>query len=150
MIDHYITSIVKELGLKEKPKDAIERDILLQRHYGITHDSLLRRLRKEKSKYRLEAHERERNNLINRLAQELTPLTYAHFDREKGHIGDIIKHVGQHGNIRETIDEGEAASLLTNYRVLGHVPLTEVDDGMLTGQGKKKKAELKGKYKKAA
>ena len=40
LMDHYISSAVKSMGLKSKPKDALEQDIMLRRYGTFTRGEL--------------------------------------------------------------------------------------------------------------
>src|SRR3989338_9508797 len=42
LMDHYLTAAVRDLGLKEKPIDTFEQDVILQKYIGVTRGELQR------------------------------------------------------------------------------------------------------------
>lgn len=155
MVDHYLSSAVKKLGLKAKPKDEWEQDVLLQQYMGVTRAELRRELRVMKGKYNLEHHEDKRDKLIKKQGEELVPLRYGHL--EKKHIGDILDYVGVKRHLRhENIENPEqVAGLLDIYKsrgeqlTLADLAQTNLPQAFYTDNAKKELEELK-KKKKAA
>lgn len=153
MVDSYLSFAVKRLGMKEKPKDELEQDIILQRYLGITKTDLKRSIRKAKSNYSIEVHEATRKKLIERQEKELQPLTYSHMD--KSHIGDILKHTGvsKYINKDNLNDVAEVVQFLDAYKEKGEINLSDLKplpDHMLTDSAKKGIKKFKSKYKEAA
>lgn len=158
MVDHYQSNAVKRLGLKEAPKDEIDREVLLKQYIGITRGELKRLLRTSKSNYTQRNHEKIRDQLIKKQTGELEPLRHSHFEEE--HLGDIVKYTGVEEHVdADKITAQHAADLLDKLKenrgqklTLSHVGFlanTPEDQG---GWGstvyltKKAKEELKKKY----
>jgi len=163
LMDHYLTAAVRDLGLKEKPIDTFEQDVILQKYIGVTRGELQRIIRKNKGDYTLEAHEGLRDKLIKKQTQELMPLRHGHL--EEGHIEDILKHTGVDKYIaKDRIQTGHAATILDIYKQKGEVTLSDLNgivktpeekggwgsDVYLTEEAKEEIKELKKKHKKSA
>jgi len=131
MIGHYITSAVQSLGLKNKPKDELEQEMLLQHYIGITKGELRKILRENESKYTLKKHEELRESLIQNQRQKLIPLRHNHF--EDKHIDDILKYVGVQDYImKDRIRIEHAANLLDLHKSKHGADVTLEDLGHLT------------------
>lgn len=163
MMDHYLVSAAKAFGLKGVPKDELEQDILLQRYIGVTKGRLKNHLRKVKSEYTLNAHEKIRDDLVKKQREELLPLRHSHFERE--HIKDILLYTGTKDYLDpDRLEIEHAAGLLNHYKEQGEIPLSHLEkitslpeekggwgsDVYLTPKGKESIKALKEKYKKAA
>ena len=163
MMDHYLSSAVKSLGLKEKPKEEFEQDILLQNYVGVTRGELKRILRSDKSEYTLKRHEGIRDKLIEKQTGRLLPLRSAHLENK--HIEDILKHTGVQDYIaKDRIHIEHAAGLLDLYKGKGQITLsdlqhltnTQEEKGgwgntvYLTDKAKEEIKAFKDRYKKAA
>lgn len=160
MIDHYLTKAVKALKLKEKPKDAVEQDIILQKYIGTTRGQLKRILREAKSGYTLKQHEQIRGSLIENQRRELMPIRHGHLEDE--HLEDILKHTGTQDYVAgDRIRMEHAVSLLDLYKEKGSITLSDLksisetpaDKGgwaskvYLTDKAKKELKEMKQAHK---
>lgn len=149
MTDHYLSAAVQRLGLKGKPTDELEQDILLQNYMGVTKNELKRTVRRAKSKYTLKQHEEARDQLIEEQGKRLRPLAHGHFEQE--HIDDILKHIGVDKYVKKDgLSLEGAATLLRNYREQGAIHLPTIEDELLTKEGKEHKKGLKSRYHQAA
>lgn len=163
MVDHYLSSAVQRMGLKEKPKDAFDQDVLLQQYIGVTRGQLRNFMRKAKSKYTLQRHEGLRGELMKKQEQSLVPLRSNHFEDE--HKEDILKYVGAHEYIaKDNVDVSDLTGLLELHRERGEVTLADLDflastpeekggwgsDLYLTSKAKEEIKKKKEKGKKAA
>ncbi len=163
MIDHYLNSAVQRMGLKEKPKDALEQDILLQQYIGVTKGELKNIMRKSKSKYNLKQHEGIRGELMKQQEKRLMPLRGHHFEDE--HKEDILKYMGVHEYVaKDNVDISNLTHLLDLHREKGEINLSDLgelaslpeekggwgSDLYLTPKAKKELKEKKEKHKKAA
>ena len=160
IMDHYITKAVQSMGLKSKPKDAMDEDIMLKRYIGVTRGQLRQQLRDLKSDYNIKHHEKNRDDLISRQRQELSPLKHTHI--EQSDIGTILKHLKVGDYVSEDVGVQRVAGLLDVYRANGEINIgtlanianTSTEKGgwgndiYLTTKAKKAIEGLKDQYKK--
>ncbi len=127
MVDHYLSSAVQRMGLKEKPKDAFEQDVLLQQYVGVTRGELKKIMRIIKSKYTLQKHEGIRGKLMEEQQKRLVPLRSNHL--EENHKEDILKYIGAHEYIaKDNVDVSDLTGLLDLHRERGEVTLADLDE----------------------
>lgn len=90
MADLYLKK-ARALGAPETESE-IEKDIILNRYFGVTKDLLKQSLHRSKSRYTLRVHEEIRDKHLDELRKELRPLAGSHIEEE--HLEDIIAYVG--------------------------------------------------------
>jgi len=154
MIGSYMSFAMDRLGIKEKPKDEFEQDIIMQKYIGVTKSQLKKHLRKTKDGYKLQVHEKIRDGLVEEQKKQLTPLRHSHLDMD--HLDDILKHTKTSKYINKDViqDIGEAVNLLDLYKRDGSVDKKSVKDygldNLLTKGAKDELKAMKDNYKKAA
>lgn len=142
------------LGIKKKPKDEFEQDIIMQKYIGVTKSQLKKQLRKIKDGYKLQIHEKIRDDLVKEQKKELTPLRHSHLDMD--HIDDILKHTktSKYINKGAIQDVSQAVNLLDLYKRDGSVDKKSIEDSgldnLLTKGAKDELKAMKDNYKKAA
>jgi len=96
----------------KKGLDEEEVDIVLNKYFGVTKDSLRIRLKEHGKKYDSKTHETERDEHLKHITAEMHPVTVGHFSKDE--IDEIFKYIGE--SIDEMISKGDVKK---NPAVLG-------------------------------
>ncbi len=162
-IDALIDGYLNEIKQNEKidiPKDKFEQDVMIQRYMGTTRTQIARNVRKHKSKYSINQHEKIRDGLTSKQKQALSAARLSHMS--KGDLEDILKHTGT-GKMfdKDRLSLEHGAILLDSYRETGEFNYSSIDQikaategqldlgDYLTAAGKKAHKSMKDKYKEA-
>ncbi len=92
MVGHYIQRANEYFGTNINSEDRMQVDQLLRAYAGITKTELEKNVRTYGKKYTVETHEKVRDELIKKVAEQLSESAGAHLREE--HIGDFVKHMG--------------------------------------------------------
>lgn len=92
MVGHYIQRANEYFGTQINPEDRMQVDQLLKAYAGVTKTELEKNLRTYGKKYTVETHEKVRDELIKKVAEQLSESAGAHLREE--HIGDFVEHMG--------------------------------------------------------
>ena len=92
MLDHYLGAANKYFGTKLKKDDRIQADMLLNAYTGTTRTQLEYNIRKKGKRYTIDAHEKERDNLLAEIEKQLSATAAGHLKDE--HAEDFVKHMG--------------------------------------------------------
>jgi len=118
MIDHYLERAVKELNLKEKPKDAMEQDRILEAYSNVTRGELERMIKENGREYTLNQHENVRDELMKTIRNKLSKSASSHVTKEN--MGAIIKGMELSDLVDiDKMDHEDAATLYGLYHQKG-------------------------------